>query len=138
MSLNKWKAWPMENSEDVVKIEKKLMTTKRGSSDQFFAKINFLNPTKLNKYPEYLSKLLAYSCSKYQMYQVMWTVEIWLGTRQKSAHTNTTQMALYMCSSDIVPLLALFFLYFWVVVIFWDSFTFSFYFIFDIFCHLGA
>ena len=39
--LNKWKAWPMENSEDVLKIDKKLMTTKRGSCDQFLAKIKF-------------------------------------------------------------------------------------------------
>ena len=31
----------MENSEDMLKIDKKLMTTKRGSSDQFFAKIKF-------------------------------------------------------------------------------------------------
>ena len=31
----------MENSEDVLKIDKKLMTTKIGSCDQFFAKIKF-------------------------------------------------------------------------------------------------
>ena len=36
MSLNKWKAWPMENSEDVLKIDKKLVTTKIGSFGQFF------------------------------------------------------------------------------------------------------
>ena len=41
MSLNKWKAWPMENSEDVLKIDKKLVTMKRGSCDQFLAKIKF-------------------------------------------------------------------------------------------------
>jgi len=34
----------MENSEDMLKIDKKLMTTKRGSSDQFFAKIKFFEP----------------------------------------------------------------------------------------------
>ena len=39
MSLNKWKAWPVENSKDVLKIGKKLMTMKRGSCDQFLAKI---------------------------------------------------------------------------------------------------
>ena len=44
MSLNKWKAWPVENSEDVVKIEKKLMTTKSGSCDQLLAKIKFSIP----------------------------------------------------------------------------------------------
>ena len=45
----------MENSEDVLKIDKKLVTTKIGSCDQFFAEIKISNPTKLNKYPEYLS-----------------------------------------------------------------------------------
>ena len=45
----------MENSEDVLKIDKKLVTTKIGSCDQFFAKIKFMNPVVLNKYPEYLS-----------------------------------------------------------------------------------
>ena len=44
MSLNKWKARPVENSEDVLKIDKKLVTTKRGSYDQFLAKINFFDP----------------------------------------------------------------------------------------------
>ena len=39
MSLNKWKAWPMENLEDVLKIDKKLVTMKIGSCDQFFAEI---------------------------------------------------------------------------------------------------
>ena len=44
MSLNKWKAWPMENSKDVLKIDKKLVITKRGSRDQFLAKIKFFKP----------------------------------------------------------------------------------------------
>ena len=44
MSLNKWKVWPVENSKDVLKIGKKLMTTKRGSRDQFLAKIKFFEP----------------------------------------------------------------------------------------------
>ena len=38
MSLNKWKVWPVENSEDVLKIDKKLVTTKIGSCDQFLKK----------------------------------------------------------------------------------------------------
>ena len=46
MSLNKWKAWPVENSEDVLKIDKKLMTTKIGPYDQFLAKIKFFEPGK--------------------------------------------------------------------------------------------
>ena len=47
MSLNKWKAWPVENSEDVLKIDKKLVTTKRGSCDQFLDKIKFSEPSKV-------------------------------------------------------------------------------------------
>ena len=39
MSLNKWKAWPVENLEDMLKIDKKLVTTKNESYDQFLAKI---------------------------------------------------------------------------------------------------
>ena len=46
MSLNKRKAWPVENSEDVLKIDKKLVTTKRGSCDQFLAKIKNFEPSK--------------------------------------------------------------------------------------------
>jgi len=45
----------MENLEDVHKIDKKLVTLKRGSCGLFLAKIKFLNPVVLNKYPEYLS-----------------------------------------------------------------------------------
>ena len=36
----------MENLEDVLKIDKKLVTTKRGSCDQFLAKIKFSEPGK--------------------------------------------------------------------------------------------
>ena len=46
MSLNKWKAWPEENSEDVLKIDKKLVTTKTGSCDQFLTNLKFSNPSK--------------------------------------------------------------------------------------------
>ena len=46
ISLNKWKAWPMENSEDMLKIDKKPMTMKRGSCDQFFAKIKIFKPNE--------------------------------------------------------------------------------------------
>ena len=46
MSLNKWKAWPMENSEDMLKIDKKLVTTKIGSCEKFLAKIKFSVPGK--------------------------------------------------------------------------------------------
>ena len=46
MSLKKWKACPMENSEDELKIDKKLVTMKIGSCDQFLAKIKFSEPDK--------------------------------------------------------------------------------------------
>ena len=46
MSLNKWKAWPVKNSEIVLKIDKKLVTTKRESCDQFLTKIKFSDPNK--------------------------------------------------------------------------------------------
>ena len=36
----------MENSEDMLKIDKKLVTMKIGSCDQFLAKIKFSNPSK--------------------------------------------------------------------------------------------
>ena len=55
MSLNKWKAWPVENLEDVLKIDKELMPIERGSCDQFLAKIKILNTVELNNYPEYWS-----------------------------------------------------------------------------------
>ena len=44
MRLNKWKVWPVEYSEDVLKIDKKPVTTKSGSYDQFFAKIKIFEP----------------------------------------------------------------------------------------------
>ena len=37
----------MQNSEDMLKIDTKLVTTKIGSCDQFLAKTNFLNLVKL-------------------------------------------------------------------------------------------
>jgi hypothetical protein len=37
----------VENSEDGSKIEKKLVTRKRGSCDQFLDKIKFSNPDKM-------------------------------------------------------------------------------------------
>ena len=46
MSLNKLKVWPMEISEDVLKNNKKLVTTERGSCDQFLTKLKFSDPNK--------------------------------------------------------------------------------------------
>jgi len=36
----------MENLEDMLKINKKLVTTKRGSCDKFFAKIKISEPDR--------------------------------------------------------------------------------------------
>ena len=47
MSLNKWKVWPVEILEDVLKNNKKLVTTKRGSCDQFLTKLKFFDPNKV-------------------------------------------------------------------------------------------
>ena len=44
MSLSKWKVWLLENSEDMLKIDKKLVTMKIGSYDQFLAKIKIFKP----------------------------------------------------------------------------------------------
>ena len=41
MSLNKWKAWPVENSEDMLKFDKKIVTKKIGSCDLFFGQNKF-------------------------------------------------------------------------------------------------
>ena len=47
--------WPVENSELVLKIDKKLVTTKRGSCDQFLANIKFSEPSEA----EYVSRILV-------------------------------------------------------------------------------
>ena len=66
MSLNKGKAWSVKNSEDVLKIDKKLVTTKRGSCDQFLAKIKISKPDKARD--EWIQKnfwsILIYGTSK--------------------------------------------------------------------------
>ena len=46
MSLNEWKAWPVEISEEVLKIDKNLVTTKRGSCDHFLTKIKISDPNR--------------------------------------------------------------------------------------------
>ena len=46
MSLNKWKTWPVEFSEDVLEIDKDLVTTRRGSCDHFLTKIKIFDPDK--------------------------------------------------------------------------------------------
>ena len=44
MSSNKCKMCPVEFSENLLKIDKNLVTTKRGSCDQFLTKIKIFDP----------------------------------------------------------------------------------------------
>ena len=67
MSLNKWKASPVENSEDMLKIDKKLMTPKTGFCDQFLVKIKFSNPGKVRD--EWIQKFFLIDFD-------IWNVEI--------------------------------------------------------------
>ena len=46
MSLNKWKTWPVENSENLLKIDTNLVTTKRGSCDHFLTNLKISDPDK--------------------------------------------------------------------------------------------
>ena len=46
MSSNKWKTWPVEFSENLLKIDKNLVTTKRWSCDHFLTNLKFLNLDK--------------------------------------------------------------------------------------------
>ena len=66
MSLNKWKTWHVEISEDVLKIDKKLVTTKRWSCDQFLAKIKKFEPDKSGdeRIQKNLWSILIYGTSK--------------------------------------------------------------------------
>ena len=73
MSLNKWKAWPMENLEDVLKIDKKLVTTKRGSCDQFLTKIKISDPDKAGN--GWIQKIFLIDFD-------IWNVEIWIRMRK--------------------------------------------------------
>ena len=138
MSLNKWKAWPVENSVDELQIYKKLVTTKIGSCGQFLSEIIFFEPDKAEKVSRVL--ILVAGLFTYPVPDISSDVNCrsMIRKRLKLAHSNTTQMTLSMCSSRYCSTFAtLFFLYFWAIVVFWDSLTFSFYF-FDIFLHLGA
>ena len=46
MSSNKWKTWPVEFSKNLLKIDKNLVTTKRGSCDHFLTKIKIFDSNK--------------------------------------------------------------------------------------------
>ena len=66
MSLNKWKAWPMKILEDVLKIDKKLVTTKRWCCDQFLSKIKIFKPDKARdgRIRNFFWSILIYGTSK--------------------------------------------------------------------------
>ena len=46
MSSNKCKTWPMEFSENLLKIDKNLVTMERGSYDQFLTNLKISDPNK--------------------------------------------------------------------------------------------
>ena len=70
MSLNKWKAWPMEDSEVVLRIDKQLVTMKRGSCDQVLAKIKFSEHNKagMNGSENFFWSILIYGTSNPSSY----------------------------------------------------------------------
>ena len=108
----------MENSKVVLKIDKKLVTTKRGSCDQFFAKIKFSGPGEA----KYVSRILVLVAGPlmFQVPDVSNDVNSknMIRNKAKSALASTTQMMLSMCSSRYCSTFAPLFLYFWTVVVF--------------------
>ena len=46
MSSNKCKTWPVEFLENLLKIDKNHVTTKRGSCDHFLTNLKCSNPSK--------------------------------------------------------------------------------------------
>ena len=73
MSLNKWKTWPVKISENVLKNDKKLVTTKRGSYDHFLTKIK-------------ISDLDSVGDGRIQIFFLIdfdiWNVKIWVRMRK--------------------------------------------------------
>ena len=67
----------MENSEDELKIDKKLVTTKRGSCDQFLTKLKFSNPVSAGDGRIQKKILIDFD---------IWNVEI--GVRMRKLKTN--------------------------------------------------
>ena len=87
----------MENSKDVLKIGKKLVTTKRGSCDQFLANIKFLEPSEA----EYVSRILVLVVGllTFQVPDVSSDVNNRNMTRNKaeiSTHKHNSNCALYV------------------------------------------
>ena len=61
----------MENSEDVLKIDKKLMTMKIGSYDQFLTEIKFFKPVKAEKVSQVLVLVAGLFTFQVPNYRVM-------------------------------------------------------------------
>ena len=66
MSSNKWKTWPVEFSENWIKIDKNLVTTKRGSCYHFLTNLKFSNPGKVGdgRIQKIFWSILIYGTSK--------------------------------------------------------------------------
>ena len=128
----------MENLEDVLKIGKKLVTTKRGSCDQFLAKIKFSEPGKAENVSRVL--VLVAGLFTFQVLDVSRDLNSRNMVRNKAEISTHKQLKWRsLCAPlDIVPLLPLsFFSIFGMLLFFWDSLTFSFYFLI-FFLHLGS
>ena len=119
----------MENSEDVLKIDKKLVTTKRGSCDQFLAKIKFSEPGEAKLVPRVLvlvAGLLTFQVQ--QEYDVNSRNMIW-NKEKISTRKHSLNGALYVLLQILFHFCPSLFLYFWAIIVFWDSLTLSFYFL---------
>ena len=96
----------MENSKVVLTVDKKLVTTKRGSCDQFFAKIKFSEPGEA----KYVHRVLILVAGPL-MFQVL-DISIDMNSmnmirnKAENQHTQTQLKWRSLCAPlDIVPLL---------------------------------
>ena len=105
------------------------MTTKIGSCDQFLDKIKFFEPGKAENVSRVL--VLVADLFTFQVPDVSSDVNIRNMIRNKAEikHANIAKWRSLCAPLDIVPLLPLsFFSIFGMLLFFWDSLTFSFYF----------
>ena len=87
----------MENSEDVLEIDKKLVTLKRGSCDQFLAKIKFFEPGEAEKAS--LVLVLVAGLFTFQVPDVSSDTNSWNMIRNKAeicTHKHSSNGALYV------------------------------------------
>ena len=64
--LKKWKTWSVEFSEDMLEIDKDLVTTKRGSCDHFLTNLKISYPKKIGDrwIRNFFWSILIYGTSK--------------------------------------------------------------------------